>query len=108
MEFEADKLSTSCRAGETGRAALLRVGGERPRLADMAQDFELLAAELERVYGEERTLPNRAQLRAATRVDLEKARACWPTVRLRRCLCGKMLAHLPAWNLIGVCLGLSV
>lgn len=74
----------------------------------MAQDFELLAAELERVFGEERMLPNRAQLRAATRVDLEKARARWPTVWLKRCLCGRVSAHQPALNLIEACVGLSV
>ena len=74
----------------------------------MAQDFELLAAELERVYGEERMLPNRAQLRAATRVDLEKALACLLSVTLKGCLCGRILAHQPAWNLIEACVGLSV
>ena len=59
------------------RAALLRRSerAERPRLTDMARDFGLLAAELERVYGEQRLLPSRAQLRAAQRGDLDKVRA---------------------------------
>ena len=48
------------------RAALLRRSerADRPRLADMARDFGLLAAELERVYGEQRPA---AQPRAAAR-----------------------------------------
>ncbi|KAK9837252.1 hypothetical protein WJX81_001866 [Elliptochloris bilobata] len=62
-------------AGEVDRAERLRRAerAERPRLADMARDWGLLAAELERMYGEQRLLPNRAQLRAAQRGDLEKA-----------------------------------
>ena len=64
-------------AGEVDRAALLRRSerAERPRLTDMARDFGLLAAELERVYGEQRLLHSRAQLRAAQRGDLDKVRA---------------------------------
>lgn len=81
-------------AGEVDRAALLRRSerAERPRLTDMARDFGLLAAELERVYGEQRLLPSRAQLRAAQRGDLDKARACpcMATTRFngRGCLAG--------------------
>ena len=39
----------------------------------MAEDFGLLAAELERCFGGTGTMPTRAQLRAITRTDLEKA-----------------------------------
>ena len=46
---------------------------ERPRLADMAEDFGVLAAELERCFGGTSTMPTRAQLRAVQRTDLEKA-----------------------------------
>jgi hypothetical protein len=84
-------------AGEGGRAEFLRRRVERPRLADMAEDFGLLAAELERCFGEATsptapslapggtrvinsaavrgggTMPTRAQLRATARTDLEKA-----------------------------------
>lgn len=59
--------------GEVNRAAYLRRRMERPRLAEMAVDFGLLAAELERCFGGTGTLPTRAQLRAITRTDLEKA-----------------------------------
>ena len=41
-----------CCAGELNRAAFLRRRMERPRLADMAEDFGVLAAELERCFGE--------------------------------------------------------
>ena len=70
----APRIIITIFAGEVDRAALLRRSerAERPRLADMARDFGLLAAELERVYGEQRLLPSRAQLRAAQRADLEK------------------------------------
>ena len=86
-------------AGEAGRAEFLRRRMQRPRLADMAEDFGVLAAELERCFGEEGTapeplqapggtriissrlddvsrggiMPTRAQLRATARTDLEKA-----------------------------------
>lgn len=60
-------------AGEHGRAEFLRRRVERPRLADMAEDFGMLAAELERCFGGTGTLPTRAQLRAVLRTDLEKA-----------------------------------
>ena len=48
----------------------------RPRLADLADDFGLLAAELEAEFGTggaTRDFPTRAALRAAGRSDLEKA-----------------------------------
>ena len=60
-------------AGEFNRAELLRRRVERPRLADMAEDFGILAAELERCFGGTGTMPTRAQLRAVLRSDLEKA-----------------------------------
>ena len=60
-------------AGETGRAEFLRRRVERPRLADMAEDIGVLAAELERCFGGLGTMPTRAQLRAVQRTDLEKA-----------------------------------
>jgi hypothetical protein len=79
-------LSWSCSGGEDSEDGR----GARPRLGDMQRDFGLLAAELEREYGVERVLPGRGggggphpgrrgerrrrALRAAKRVDLEKAR----------------------------------
>jgi hypothetical protein len=39
----------------------------------MAEDFGVMAAELERCFGGTGTMPTRAQLRAITRTDLEKA-----------------------------------
>ena len=60
-------------AGEFNRAELLRRRVERPRLSDMAEDFGVLAAELERCFGGTGTMPTRAQLRAVLRSDLEKA-----------------------------------
>lgn len=61
------------RAGEVNRAAYLRRRIERPRLAEMTEDFGLLAAELERCFGGTGTIPTRAQMRAIARTDLEKA-----------------------------------
>ena len=93
------KVTISCAwAGEVDRAALLRRSerAERPRLTDMARDFGLLAAELERVYGEQRLLPSRAQLRAAQRGDLDKARAspCRAITQFsRQCACGRKWAR---------------
>ncbi len=46
---------------------------ERPRLADMVEDFSVLAAELERCFGGTGVMPTRVQLRAIQRSDLEKA-----------------------------------
>ena len=60
-------------AGEVNRAAYLRRRIERPRLADMTEDFGLLASELERCFGGTGTIPTRAQMRAIARTDLEKA-----------------------------------
>ncbi|CAL8464995.1 g4530 [Coccomyxa elongata] len=59
--------------GEVNRAAYLRRRIERPRLAEMTEDFGLLAAELERCFGGTGTIPTRAQMRAIARTDLEKA-----------------------------------
>ena len=53
--------------GEAGRAAVLRRRSSRPRLADMLEDFTILAAELERCYGRERALPSRTVLRDSNR-----------------------------------------
>lgn len=60
-------------AGKVNRAAYLRRRIERPRLAEMTEDFGLLAAELERCFGGTGTIPTRAQMRAIARTDLEKA-----------------------------------
>jgi len=59
---------------EQGRNSISK-SGKRPKLADMMKDFRLLQAELEMAYGDTRTIPSRAELRAANRTDLEKALA---------------------------------
>ena len=43
-------IQQAMRAGEFNRAELLRRRVERPRLSDMAEDFGVLAAELERCF----------------------------------------------------------
>ena len=52
-----DALHITMCAGELNRAAFLRRRMERPRLADMAEDFGVLAAELERCFGEAGGVP---------------------------------------------------
>ncbi|KAK9823512.1 hypothetical protein WJX72_003333 [[Myrmecia] bisecta] len=59
--------------GQAGRAAYLRRRMDRPRLGDMIEDFDLLAAELDRCFGAEGRIPPRSDLRAMNRTDLEKA-----------------------------------
>ncbi len=81
-------LSWSCSGGEESEDGR----GARPRLGDMQRDFGLLAAELEREYGVERVLPGRAALRAAKRVDLEKARRVGLLAAAAACVTAMALA----------------
>lgn len=53
--------------GETIRAASLR--RKRPRLSEMIDAFNVLAAELERCFGQERSLPTRTALREMNRCE---------------------------------------
>jgi len=46
---------------------------ERPGLAEMKENLDVLAMELKRTFGEDCALPPRAELRRARRTDLEKA-----------------------------------
>lgn len=97
-----------CRAGEGNRAAYLRRRTERPRLAEMTEDFGLLAAELERCFGGTGTMPTRAQLRAITRTDLEKAMVAHggPAAVAKRM--GWKLAYKVLMPLNGVVVGINV
>eukprot|EP00884_Botryococcus_braunii_P019685 jgi/Botrbrau1/63/Bobra.0022s0056.1 len=58
--------------GEQLKADALRMS-KRPTLSDMQQNFEILAVELERCFGDTARLPTSTELRQLKRTDLEKA-----------------------------------
>ena len=60
-------------AGNSNRAAALRRRAARPRVAEMAADLRVLAAELQRCYGTVGFLPTREDLRLANRWASEQA-----------------------------------
>ncbi|KAK9813756.1 hypothetical protein WJX73_007148 [Symbiochloris irregularis] len=58
---------------KAGKSATVKDG--KPTGSSMAQDFSLLASELQRLCGDTSTIPTRADLRAMNRNDIEKAMA---------------------------------
>ena len=48
----------------------------KPSTSSMAQNFGLLARELELMFGDTQLIPTRADLRAMTRNDIDKVRIC--------------------------------
>ena len=67
----------------------MREKDAKPTGTLMAQQFAVLAAELERVFGSTRVIPTRAELRAMSRGDIEKV-PCSPNV--------------PCCNVLGMCI----
>lgn len=61
------RLAALEEGGNSERAAAMRKKLLRPRLADMVDDFSILAAELERCFGKEGSLPTRNMLRDMNR-----------------------------------------
>lgn len=60
-------------AGDATTAERLRRRASRPRTADMIEDFAVLEAELQRLYGKQRVLPGRTALTEEGRVDVYRA-----------------------------------
>ncbi len=48
--------------GDAATAERLRKRATRPRVSDMIEDFAVLAAEMQRLYGKQRVLPGRTAL----------------------------------------------